>query len=212
LLKFLKKLTKINYIMNKKKSIIFLIILLFYSLGCNEHSKYKSSNNESLKLDDLIEFKQNLKKLSNNKKFKTIFFLDPECPMCISYSIYINDIYEKFKNNIDFIIIYPSKLNSMEKIKNFEKKYKLNIPSIVDSNLIITNYLDARITPECFLVDTSFKILYSGLINDWAKDLGKTGPITNKYLEKSIENILSSKKIDIKKTNAIGCIIQKDFY
>ena len=131
--------------------------------------------------------------------------------MCISYSVYINDIYEKFKNNIDFIILYPSKLTSEDKIKNFEKKYKFKIPSVVDSHLVMTNYLDARITPECFLVDTSYKVLYSGLINDWAKELGKTGQINNNYLESGIENILSNKKIDIKKTNAIGCIIQKDF-
>ena len=131
--------------------------------------------------------------------------------MCVSNSVYINDIYEKFKNDMDFIIIYPSRSTSMDKIKNFEKKYKFNIASVVDSDLVMTNYLDARITPECFLVDTSYKILYSGLINDWAKDLGKTGSINNNYLESAITNILSNKKIDIKKTNAIGCIIQKDF-
>tara|TARA_B100000963_G_scaffold361535_1_gene397515 strand:+ start:965 stop:1513 length:549 start_codon:yes stop_codon:yes gene_type:complete len=181
-------------------------------IGCNEQRKYNLSKNKSHNYNDLIEFKQNLKKLSNDKKFKTIFFLDPECPMCISYSVYINDIHEKFKNDIDFIILYPSKLTSLDKIKNFEKKYKFNIPSVVDSNLIMTNYLGARITPECFLVDTSFNVLYSGLINDWAKELGKTGPINNNYLESGIKNILSNKKIEIKKTNAIGCIIQKDFY
>ena len=197
--------------MNSEKCIIFITILLICSIGCNEQEKYKLSENKSHNYNNLIEFKQNLKKLSNNNKFKTIFFLDPECPMCISYSVYINDIYEKFKNDIDFIILYPSQLTSVDKIKNFEKKYKFNIPSVVDSNLIMTKYLDAQITPECFLVDTSFKILYSGLINDWAKDLGKTGPIKNNYLESSIESILSNKKIDIKKTNAIGCIIQKDF-
>ena len=198
--------------MNIEKCINFIIILLICSLGCNEQGKYKLSKNKSLNYNDLIEFKQNLKKLSKDKKFKTIFFLDPECPMCISYSVYINDIYEKFKNDIDFIIIYPSRSTSMDKIKNFEKKYKFNIASVVDSHLVMTNYLDARITPECFLVDTSFKVLYSGLINDYAKELGKTGPINNNYLESGIKNILSNKKIDIKKTNAIGCIIQKDFY
>ncbi len=197
--------------MNIEKFMNFIIILLICSLGCNEHGKYKLSKNKSYNYNDLIEFKQNLKILSNDKKFKTIFFLDPECPMCVSNSVYINDIYEKFKNDIDFIIIYPSRSTSMDKIKNFEKKYKFNIASVVDSDLVMTNYLDARITPECFLVDTSYKILYSGLINDWAKDLGKTGPINNNYLESAITNILSNKKIDIKKTNAIGCIIQKDF-
>ena len=198
--------------MNIEKFMNFIIILLICSLGCNEQGNYKLSKNKSYNYNDLIEFKQNLKKLSNDKKFKTIFFLDPECPMCVSYSVYINDIYEKFKNDIDFIILYPSKLTSFDKIKNFEKNINLTFPSVVDSNLIMTNYLDARITPECFLVDTSFKVLYSGLINDWAKDLGKTGSINNNYLESSIKNILSNKKIDIKKTNAIGCIIQKDFY
>jgi len=198
--------------MSSEKCINFIIILLICLIGCNEQRKYNLSKNKSHNYNDLIEFKQNLKKLSNDKKFKTIFFLDPECPMCISYSVYINDIHEKFKNDIDFIILYPSKLTSLDKIKNFEKKYKFNIPSVVDSNLIMTNYLGARITPECFLVDTSFNVLYSGLINDWAKELGKTGPINNNYLESGIKNILSNKKIEIKKTNAIGCIIQKDFY
>ena len=51
--------------------------------------------------------------------------------MCFKSPVYINDIYEKFKNDIDFIIIYPSRSTSMDKIKNFEKKYKFNIPQLL---------------------------------------------------------------------------------
>ena len=81
---------------------------------------------------------------------------------------------------------------------------------IADTNQVLTNFLDARVTPECFLLDSNQNIIYYGLIDDWIKELGrKRTHIENKYLEESLINYLSNREIKIKKTKAIGCIIQK---
>ena len=84
-------------------------------------------------------------------------------------------------------------------------------PTIIDTNHIITNYLDAKVTPECFLLDSNLNILYSGLINDWIKELGrKSQHINNHYLEENIKHFLNKEPITINQTKAIGCIIQKN--
>ena len=53
-------------------------------------------------------------------------------------------------------------------------------------------------------------ILYSGLINDWIKELGRKSQNTNNhYLEENIKLFLNKEPIIINHTKAIGCIIQK---
>jgi hypothetical protein len=81
---------------------------------------------------------------------------------------------------------------------------------IVDTNHILTRFLDAKITPECFLVDSNLNILYRGLIDDWVRELGRTRQyVENHYLENALDLYLKNKPILIKETDAIGCIIQR---
>ncbi len=81
---------------------------------------------------------------------------------------------------------------------------------IVDTNHILTNFLNASVTPECFLLDSNLNILYNGLIDDWIKELGrKRQNIDNNYLEDALSAYLKNKEILNKETKAIGCIIEK---
>ena len=84
------------------------------------------------------------------------------------------------------------------------------MPIIVDTNQVITNLLDAKITPECFLLDSSFNNIYHGLIDDWIKDLGRKGQYINyDYLIDAIDSHLNNKQVKITRTKAIGCIIER---
>ena len=81
---------------------------------------------------------------------------------------------------------------------------------IIDTNQILTHFLDAKVTPECFLLDKDLKIIYQGLIDDWIKELGRKGQqINNSYLDDAIINYLNRDSVKIIKTTAIGCIIER---
>ena len=60
---------------------------------------------------EMTEIKNNCFQILNiekNKNPKVFFSLDPECPLCKSYSKTINKLYEKYNNDFEFYGFFPS--------------------------------------------------------------------------------------------------------
>ena len=158
----------------------------------------------------LSDLNNNLIKIQNTEKDKVFFALDPECPLCKSYSKKMNKIYDKYNHSIDFYGFLPSTILNTKKVNHFIEKNNIKMQVVVDTNQILTNFLNASVTPECFLLDNDLNILYNGLIDDWIKELGrKRQHIDNNYLEDALSAHLNNKEIIKKETKAIGCIIEK---
>ena len=58
----------------------------------------------------LSDHKSNLIEIKNNKKPKVFFTLDPECPLCASYSKTISNLFQKHKG----LFAYPKPINSLK--------------------------------------------------------------------------------------------------
>ena len=188
-----------------------LIAISIFILSCQTGNKDLVFQNKKISTFDLIVTTTDSLKINhNNNKGKLFFAIDYECPLCISYSKTINDLYELYKDSIDCYAFLPSIIFSSEKIDLFIKNNNFKIPLIVDTNQILTEFLDARITPECFLLDENLHTKYQGLIDNWVKDFGrKSQHINEKYLQEAIITYLKNDTIQINKTNAIGCIIER---
>lgn len=79
----------------------------------------------------------------------------------------------------------------------------------MDRNFALTKQLNAKITPEVFVVNENRTILYHGAINNWYYALGKNRMhITEHYLEDAIKAILHKEKILKDYVAAIGCFIK----
>ena len=186
-----------------------LILLIIFLFSCKTEKKKKIFKNEKQSILHLINNGQDSTQIQN-KRGKVFFAIDPECPLCISYSKTINELYESYQDSLEFYAFLPSPIFSKENTDFFVKKYHFNIPLIVDTNQTITSFLDAKITPECFLLDNDLNTLYQGLIDDWVKELGrKRLNIDSKYLHEAIISYLKNDSIIINKTNAIGCVIER---
>ncbi len=187
-----------------KKKIFFLGIgLLFCFYSCD---LFKSKK----KVIKLIQEKHLNFKLSN-KAIKVFFALDTECPLSKQYTKKINQLAEKYSENIEFLVFFPGPYYSKEEVDSFIIKNNININFFIDHDLSITKSLQATIVPESFIVNSKSKIIYQGLIDNWASELGRTRQYTNKnYLEDAIKLILKNKNPVIKKTHAIGCLIEQD--
>ena len=185
---------------------ILLITLLF---SCNTKKYKKTIKFEKSTILTLIN--ENQDSLHKKHKIGHVFFaIDTECPLCISYSKTMMKLYNTYKEDLEFHAFLPSPVFSNEKTDVFIKKYHFNMPLIVDTNQMITSFLDAKTTPECFLLDNDLNILYQGLIDDWIKELGRKGQnIDTEYLNEAIIAYLLNDTIMIQNTNAIGCIIER---
>ena len=139
----------------------------------------------------------------------TLFiFLSPECPLCKNYSVTLNNLHQQFKNEIRFYGIIPGNAYSSKEIKAFASNYQINFPLLTDSNKILSNYLQASITPQVILLDKKQHLLYKGAIDNWAVSLGKQRlQPTQFYLKDALEKSLQNELITIKRTKAVGCKI-----
>jgi thiol-disulfide isomerase/thioredoxin len=160
----------------------------------------------------LLDLKGNIVKLNQIHKYKAtaIYFISPECPLCQSYTLTINQLIKKYNGKaIDFIGVVPTKNFSMSDILNYKRIYKSNLNLVCDTGNKLVKKIGATITPEVFLVDSKGVTIYSGRIDNWAYELGKKRTVITAHdLVDAIESVLNNKPVKIKKTKAVGCFIE----
>lgn len=145
-----------------------------------------------------------------HKQYTIVTFFATACPLSQNYTLILNNLYHKYKNEINFFCAFPGIDNKRKDLLAFKKKYMIPYPMIQDKGLNLTNILNATVTPEVFLLDSTGAIQYHGAIDNWVSKLGKTRKLkTISYLENAIIDVLQSKKPATGYINPIGCFIEK---
>ena len=145
------------------------------------------------------------------KRKPTVFiFISPECPLCQSYTLTINQLIKEYTNKgIQFIGIVPGKDFSQQQVISFNRTYQSTLPIWFDKHFKLTQALGATITPEVFFVSNNGKLLYSGRIDNWAYELSKKRKVITQHdLMNALEGYLHHKPITTIKTKAVGCYIE----
>lgn len=148
---------------------------------------------------------------SSRNKTRIFVFLDVECPISQSYTLYLEKLYLKYKKlGILFFCVFPTKYTKVEEIIFFNKKYNLTIPSVLDKFQSITKKLNATITPEVFVINPKNEICYFGCIDNTFFALGKRNLKPKVfYLEEALNSVIKNKKMQSFHNQAIGCEIQR---
>lgn len=190
--------------------ISFLVVTESYSnnISSSSDSVFKSS---TLLIDILTVKDINGVSYSLRNKTKIFIFLDVECPISQSYTLYLEKLHLKYeKLGILFFCVFPTKYTEVEEIIVFNKKYNLTIPSVLDKFQSITKKLNATITPEVFVINPKNEICYFGGIDNNYFALGKRN-LKPKifYMEEALDSVIKNKKIQLFHNQAIGCEIQR---
>jgi hypothetical protein len=148
--------------------------------------------------------------LIKGHRVSVFYFLMPGCPMCEAYTLPINELDKKFSGKgISFCGIFSSGYYSDKEIISFRNNLKIQIPFYRDVDYNLARSLDATVTPEVFVLDSTATILYSGSIDNWAYGTGKVRmEATEFFLNDALENIARGKPVALKSTKAYGCIIE----
>jgi thiol-disulfide isomerase/thioredoxin len=160
----------------------------------------------------LLDLKGNKTSLASISRHQAtaIIMLSPECPLCQSYTLTINNLAKAYEaKGVDFIGVIPTKDFTMESIRDYRLSYKPVIRLLRDPENRLVKLLGATITPEVFLFDQHGNVKYSGRIDNWAYELGKKRKIITEHnLKDAIEAVLAGKPVAVTKTKAVGCFIE----
>lgn len=135
-------------------------------------------------------------------------FLSPDCPLCKSYSVIINQLYKEFGSGARFYGIIPGTTDSREKIDSFIAKYHILFPLYRDTRLSVVKMLHAEVTPQAIVLDARGAFLYTGLIDDRVAALGQQrNQASHHYLREALDAGVAGQPPATTRTTPVGCLI-----
>lgn len=191
----------------------FLTIILALQINncaVGDEKKGDASSDEITKVENftLPDVDDNSHSLDDFKDSKAIvlMFIATQCPVSNDYNERMVNISKDYANKgITFIGINSNKQESVDEIRDHSKKNKFNFLVLKDKDNIIANKLNASVTPEIYVLNSEFEILYHGRIDDSRR----TNEVKANDLRNAFDNILTEKEVEVKKTKAFGCTIKR---
>ncbi len=188
---------------------IVIFLCSFFVVVAEQKTEESVKIDEKVKewsLKDTDDKSRSLKKLKEEKKVIVLIFLATKCPVVDDYIERINTLFKDYKEkDVQLVGIHSNKHETLEEIKQYREKHKLEFPILLDPKNNIADYFNARRTPEVFVLNNENILLYRGAIDDSREKPKK------QYLRPVLDLVLDGKIIPEKqkKTRAIGCTIKR---
>ncbi|MER3442226.1 MAG: hypothetical protein C4296_12780 [Gemmataceae bacterium] len=144
------------------------------------------------------------------KRATVIVFFSPECPMANAYLPVLGDLARRFAaEGVAFFLVHPGPVEAKSLTAHL-RAYDTRVPLLVDEAYAAVRALDARVTPEAFVLDGEGVLRYRGRIDDgyWAR-LRTRPQISREDLRVALEEVLAGKPVSVASTVAYGCTIEK---
>lgn len=188
--------------------IIALIGIFLISASAKIFADISGGDPEKVENFTLNNYDGNKYSLSDFKDSKAIvlIFISTQCPVSNAYNSRMVELNKKFKEKgVTFIGINSNKEETNISIKKHAKEKGLDFLILKDEKNIIANKLNATVTPEAYILNSNFEILYHGRIDDSQNEV----KVEVKDLANALTQILNGEKVSNQRTKAFGCSIKK---
>lgn len=154
---------------------------------------------------------QELQASAGPKDSITVYlFLHDACVICQNYTLRLNELHATYADeNLQFVGVFPNFSSKPKQIEAFKEKYSIPFELKTDYFKSLSQKLDAKVTPEVVIYShEKEQILYKGRIDNTYFRVGKRRHITtSSELEDALKAIQNNQVIAVKKTEAVGCVI-----
>lgn len=186
-------------------AILFVSVYLKQINASNNQMKQRPKKIDNFTLKDINGKPHSLNDFKN-KKAIVLVFISTECPVSNGYNKRMMEINKFFSNkDVEFIGINSNKQETIEDIKKHADDHKFDFLILKDSDNIVANKLGASVTPEAYVLNSNFQILYHGRIDDSRRD----EDVKSQDLKNAISSVLKGERIQNSETKAFGCTIKK---
>jgi len=186
---------------HKVSSFIIILLLSFFVMALAD---------EKMKVEDftLPDYNGKSHSLSDYRESKAIvlMFVATQCPVSNAYNTRMVEIYKDYLDkNIAFLGINSNKQETVKEIAKHSQENGFKFPVLKDDKNIIADKFEAQVTPEIFVLDSNFQVLYHGRIDDSQRE----NNVKSQDLRQALDEILTGKKVSSSETKAFGCSIKR---
>lgn len=145
-----------------------------------------------------------------DKKGIVVIFSCNHCPYVKAYEQRMIDLQSRYKDAVQFLVInsndlYYSEEDSFDQMVIRAKEKGFNFPYLRDETQQVATSFGATHTPEVFLLNNNYELVFHGKIDDNWKEPEN---VKERYLENAILELIEGKKISTPETFTIGCTIK----
>jgi peroxiredoxin len=131
-----------------------------------------------------------------------VVFRSTLCPYSNSYNQLLKNMTAEYgRKGVLFVAVHSDRWETEDDIRAHAAKYGHTFPVIRDPDGRVARLLDARRTPEVFVVDGDGKLRYHGRV---------AAKIGTPDLRNALDALLAGRPIDPAETKAFGCSIDRD--
>jgi len=140
------------------------------------------------------------------KKGAVVIFVATKCPVSNAYNDRMEKLAEDYKaKGINVIGINANSTEPAAEVKSHAAEKGLKLTILKDDGNKIADRLGATRTPEAYVIDTNFKLLYHGRIDNSQKVEG----ITSNDVREALDEMRAGKAISKTGGAAFGCSIKR---
>ena len=189
--------------------IFILSLLLFISVtfSFNIFSKKSGVANkfEDFTLYDYEGIQHSLSDYTDSTVI-VILFIATQCPVSNAYNSRMEKLFDEYSGKgVAFIGINSNKQEGVAEVKEHAKENNLTFTILKDEKNIIADKFEASVTPEAYVLNKEFELLYHGRIDDSRRE----SDVSSKDLKSALDEILSGKEVSDPETKAFGCSIKR---
>lgn len=189
----------------KKIISLFAIVAIYFISVAACATSSSPGKIEDFKLRDTNGNEHSLSDYKDSKAI-VVLFIATECPVSNDYNSRMEKIFNDYKEKgFAFLGINSNKAESVDRIKEHAEDNQLTFTILKDEKNIIADKFEASVTPEVYVLNNNFDVLYHGRIDN-ARDESE---VVSKDLENALNEILSGKEVSKKETKAFGCTIKR---
>lgn len=145
--------------------------------------------------------------LENAGKPVVLLFVRTDCPISNRYAPLLQRLSSQYAARVAFLLVYPGKTTSAEKIRQHESDYGYKLPALRDPQHALVLEAQVQVTPEAAVFDAHHRLVYHGRIDNLYADVGRARPdATTHELDDAIQAALNGKAAP-RNTPAVGCYI-----
>jgi len=145
----------------------------------------------------------------SQNKYSVYVFVAEKCPISIYMVKPLQEVFQKYGNDVDFYTVFPLKNSTNKTAQQFLEKYNLT-----DFKIKLDNYqgfarkLGATITPEVIVLDDNGEIVFRGRISDAYKAPGKMKHgVRKNELIAVLDKLTNGEVVPEPWAHAVGCYI-----
>jgi peroxiredoxin len=144
------------------------------------------------------------------KKAVVVVFIGTECPVNNAYMPRLAELHKEYApRGVAFVAINANSQDMPVRVAAHAKEHGIPFPVLKDTANIVADQLDARRTPEAFVLDASRKVRYQGRIDDQFGIGFKRPAPTRRDLAEALDAVLDDKPVSQPLTQAPGCPISR---